>query len=69
LWGHNLKEQNWFQIPFSAQKFRCSFQVSSIAETGNVNENLKFVSVGNQLDEKLMDDKVADVGKVNQIPQ
>jgi hypothetical protein len=25
--------------------------------------------VGNQLDEKLMDDKVADVGKVNQIPQ
>ena len=65
--GHNLKELTWKTIPFLRRNLGVVFQDFQLLTDRNVNENLKFVlrSTGWK-DEKLMDDKIADVlEKVN----
>ncbi len=65
--GHNLKELTWKTIPFLRRNLGVVFQDFQLLTDRNVNENLKFVlRATGWKDEKLMDDKVADVlEKVN----
>ena len=65
--GHNLKELNWKTIPFLRRNLGVVFQDFQLLTDRNVNENLKFVlRATGWKDEKLMDDKIADVlEKVN----
>ena len=65
--GHILKELNWKTIPFLRRNLGVVFQDFQLLTDRNVNENLKFVlRATGWKDEKLMDDKIADVlEKVN----
>ena len=65
--GHNLKELTWKTIPFLRRNLGVVFQDFQLLTDRNVNENLKFVlRATGWKDEKLMDDKIADVlEKVN----
>ena len=65
--GHNLKELTWKTIPFLRRNLGVVFQDFQLLTDRNVNENLKFVlRATGWKDEKLMDDKIADVlDKVN----
>jgi len=65
--GHNLKELTWKTTPFLRRNLGVVFQDFQLLTDRNVNENLKFVlRATGWKDEKLMDDKIADVlEKVN----
>ncbi|MFC4261428.1 cell division ATP-binding protein FtsE [Ferruginibacter yonginensis] len=65
--GHNLRELTWKTIPFLRRNLGVVFQDFQLLTDRNVNENLKFVlRATGWKDEKLMDDKIADVlDKVN----
>jgi cell division transport system ATP-binding protein len=65
--GHNLRDLTWKTIPFLRRNLGVVFQDFQLLTDRNVNENLKFVlRATGWKDEKLMDDKIADVlDKVN----
>lgn len=65
--GHNLRELTWKSVPFLRRNLGVVFQDFQLLTDRNVNENLKFVlKATGWKDEKLMDDKIADVlDKVN----
>ena len=65
--GHNLKELTWKTIPYLRRHLGVVFQDFQLLTDRNVTENLKFVlRATGWKDEKLMDDKIADVlDKVN----
>ncbi len=65
--GHNLQEINWKTVPFLRRNLGVVFQDFQLLTDRNVNDNLKFVlKATGWKDEKLMDDKIADVlNKVN----
>src|SRR6187549_938684 len=60
--GHNLKGLTWKTVPFLRRNLGVVFQDFQLLTDRNVNNNLKFVlkSTGWK-DEKLMDEKIADV--------
>jgi cell division transport system ATP-binding protein len=60
--GFNLKEMDWKKVPFLRRTLGVVFQDFQLLTDRNVNNNLKFVlkATGWQ-DEKLMDEKIADV--------
>lgn len=60
--GYNLKELDWKKVPFLRRNLGVVFQDFQLLTDRNVNENLKFVlKATGWKDEKLMDDKIADV--------
>ncbi len=60
--GYNLKEMTWKTVPFLRRNLGVVFQDFQLLTDRNVNENLKFVlKATGWKDEKLMDEKVADV--------
>jgi cell division transport system ATP-binding protein len=65
--GHNLKELTWKTVPFLRRNLGVVFQEFQLMTDRNVNNNLKFVlKATGWKDEKLMDEKIADVlDKVN----
>jgi cell division transport system ATP-binding protein len=65
--GYNLKDLTWKTIPFLRRNLGVVFQDFQLLTDRNVNQNLKFVlRATGWKDEKLMDDKIADVlEKVN----
>ena len=65
--GHNLKELTWKTMPYLRRHLGVVFQDFQLLTDRNVTENLKFVlRATGWKDEKLMDDKIADVlDKVN----
>ena len=65
--GHNLRELTWKTVPFLRRNLGVVFQDFQLMTDRNVNENLKFVlKATGWKDEKLMDEKIADVlDKVN----
>ena len=60
--GFNLKEMDWKKVPFLRRNLGVVFQDFQLLTDRDVNNNLKFVlkSTGWK-DEKLMDEKIADV--------
>ena len=60
--GHNLKDITWKTVPFLRRNLGVVFQDFQLLTDRNVNENLKFVlKATGWKDEKLMDEKIADV--------
>src|SRR6476661_2009364 len=60
--GHNLRELTWKTVPFLRRNLGVVFQDFQLLTDRNVNNNLKFVfKATGWKDEKLMDDKIADV--------
>lgn len=60
--GENIKSLTWKTVPFLRRKLGVVFQDFQLLTDRNVNENLKFVlRATGWKDEKLMDDKIADV--------
>lgn len=60
--GYNLRELDWKKTPFLRRSIGVVFQDFQLLTDRNVNENLKFVlKATGWKDEKLMDDKIADV--------
>jgi cell division transport system ATP-binding protein len=60
--GYNLRELDWKKVPFLRRNIGVVFQDFQLLTDRNVNENLKFVlKATGWKDEKLMDDKIADV--------
>ena len=60
--GFNLKEMDWKKVPFLRRNLGVVFQDFQLLTDRNVNENLKFVlKATGWKDEKLMDEKIADV--------
>ncbi len=60
--GFNLKEMDWKKVPFLRRNLGVVFQDFQLLTDRNVNDNLKFVlRATGWKDEKLMDDKIADV--------
>ena len=60
--GHNLRELTWKTVPFLRRNLGVVFQDFQLLTDRNVNENMKFVlKATGWKDEKLMDDKIADV--------
>ena len=60
--GYNLKNLDWKKVPYLRRNLGVVFQDFQLLTDRNVNNNLKFVlkSTGWK-DEKLMDEKIADV--------
>lgn len=65
--GHNLKGLTWKTVPFLRRNLGVVFQDFQLMTDRSVNNNLKFVlKATGWKDEKLMDEKIADVlDKVN----
>jgi cell division transport system ATP-binding protein len=65
--GHNLRGLTWKTVPFLRRNLGVVFQDFQLMTDRNVNNNLKFVlKATGWKDEKLMDEKIADVlDKVN----
>ena len=65
--GHELKGLTWKTVPFLRRNLGVVFQDFQLMTDRNVNNNLKFVlKATGWKDEKLMDEKIADVlDKVN----
>lgn len=60
--GFNLKDMNWKKVPFLRRTLGVVFQDFQLLTDRNVNNNLKFVlKATGWKDEKLMDEKIADV--------
>jgi cell division transport system ATP-binding protein len=60
--GYNLSELDWKKVPYLRRNLGVVFQEFQLLTDRNVNENLKFVlKATGWKDEKLMDEKVADV--------
>lgn len=60
--GFNLKEMNWKKVPFLRRTLGVVFQDFQLLTDRSVNNNLKFVlKATGWKDEKLMDEKIADV--------
>jgi len=60
--GHDLKQLTWKTVPFLRRNLGVVFQDFQLLTDRNVNENMKFVlKATGWKDEKLMDDKIADV--------
>ena len=60
--GYSLKELDWKKVPFLRRSLGVVFQDFQLLTDRNVNDNLKFVlRATGWKDEKLMDEKVADV--------
>jgi cell division transport system ATP-binding protein len=60
--GYNLRDVNWKTVPFLRRNLGVVFQDFQLLTDRNVNDNLKFVlKATGWKDEKLMDDKIADV--------
>jgi cell division transport system ATP-binding protein len=60
--GFNLKEMDWKKVPFLRRNLGVVFQDFQLLTDRNVNDNLKFVlKATGWKDEKLMDEKIADV--------
>lgn len=60
--GYNLRELDWKKIPYLRRNLGVVFQDFQLLTDRNVNDNLKFVlRATGWKDEKLMDEKVADV--------
>ena len=60
--GHNLRELTWKTVPFLRRNLGVVFQEFQLMTDRNVNNNLKFVlKATGWKDEKLMDEKIADV--------
>ena len=60
--GFNLKEMDWKKVPFLRRNLGVVFQDFQLLTDRNVNNNLKFVlKATGWKDEKLMDEKIADV--------
>jgi cell division transport system ATP-binding protein len=60
--GYNLRDMDWKKVPYLRRNLGVVFQDFQLLTDRNVNNNLKFVlkSTGWK-DEKLMDEKIADV--------
>jgi len=65
--GHELRKLTWKTVPFLRRNLGVVFQDFQLLTDRNVNNNLKFVlKATGWKDEKLMDEKIADVlDKVN----
>jgi cell division transport system ATP-binding protein len=60
--GFNLKEMDWKKVPFLRRNLGVVFQDFQLLTDRTVNNNLKFVlKATGWKDEKLMDEKIADV--------
>lgn len=60
--GFKLKEMDWKKVPFLRRNLGVVFQDFQLLTDRNVNNNLKFVlRATGWKDEKLMDEKIADV--------
>ncbi len=60
--GFNLKEMDWKKVPFLRRTLGVVFQDFQLLTDRSVNNNLKFVlKATGWKDEKLMDEKIADV--------
>lgn len=60
--GFNLKDMDWKKVPFLRRNLGVVFQDFQLLTDRNVNNNLKFVlRATGWKDEKLMDEKIADV--------
>ncbi len=60
--GFNLKEMDWKKVPFLRRNLGVVFQDFQLLTDRSVNNNLKFVlKATGWKDEKLMDEKIADV--------
>jgi len=60
--GYNLKELTWKTVPFLRRNLGVVFQDFQLLTDRDVNNNLKFVlKATGWKDEKLMDEKIADV--------
>jgi cell division transport system ATP-binding protein len=60
--GYNLRQLNWKTIPFLRRNLGVVFQDFQLLTDRSVNNNLKFVlKATGWKDEKLMDEKIADV--------
>jgi len=60
--GFKLKEMDWKKVPFLRRNLGVVFQDFQLLTDRNVNNNLKFVlKATGWKDEKLMDEKIADV--------
>src|SRR5687768_18532445 len=62
--GYDLKKLDWKKVPYLRRNLGVVFQDFQLLTDRNVNNNLKFVlkSTGWK-DEKLMDEKIADVDR------
>ena len=60
--GYDLKEMDWKKVPFLRRNLGVVFQDFQLLTDRDVNNNLKFVlKATGWKDEKLMDEKIADV--------
>jgi cell division transport system ATP-binding protein len=60
--GYDLKKMDWKQVPYLRRNLGVVFQDFQLLTDRDVNNNLKFVlKATGWKDEKLMDDKIADV--------
>ncbi|HEY5406912.1 MAG TPA: ATP-binding cassette domain-containing protein [Ginsengibacter sp.] len=60
--GYNLSELDWKKVPYLRRNLGVVFQEFQLLTDRNINNNLKFVlKATGWKDEKLMDEKIADV--------